>query len=760
MRIKIWLSVLSLFLVVLVWELPVALLLAEPVNLPSASPGVTRALLIGINNYTVLPPLYGSLNDIETMRQILITRWGFLPEHITLVANEAATREGMLAAMERLIQETGPNDTVYFHYSGHGSQVKDLNGDEPDDGLDETLVPQDGRSGTVRDITDDELNALFARLQAKRALIVLDSCHSGTATRSRAFRTRSVPADTRVDLYQQAEEAAPKTRAIVPVLTSRYVLMTGAASHQEALDGPVDGQPHGFFTYALSKSLSTAPSGSTPLDVFRGVERELTRIQHQYGRTSMPEPQLEAAPQLLDQPLLTLADLPDSPQEEGTSARRPWLAVEVGTGSELTLVNGPLLGAWPGSTWLIYPPEETQFLPGLALAVATVTRLRGRDALAVLEPTAATIPAGGRAIALLPASTSERIPIRILDVPPTHPSGITEILEKYIKNVEFVDEHHPAQFLIDIHADSIRLLSADGLQVVESFALDNDRWGAELGRIISRSVHVSELLTLENPLSQITIEARMANAVPTQPTVSTRGVTLVANTQPSTYHVLQANEPRSPLNSLQLEVRVNVDAYLTIVNVDSEGGLNLFFPNVYQKQEFYPDGFLRLGQTALIPDSLQSENRAGFYWDYGPPKGTDTLRIFASTDLPTANLIRQQIRHLQSSDTSTRGTVTTRSVMSGLNTLRQGLTQVTSRGIVTVAGSFPQKPSQLPSTPDKNAGLLLSGTPPGNISQDPLISDIPNFSHVQKKLTVSTSLPAMILGSDWTATSLTVLIAD
>src|SRR5262245_38914928 len=201
---------------------------------PTEGQGIKRALLIGINKYKGVPKLQGSLNDIETMRQILLTRWGFEEKNIALVTDEAATRAGMLAAIEQLVKEAGPNDMVYFHYSGHGSQVEDLNGDEPDDHLDETLVPQDGRTGDVPDITDDELDALFARMRSKSALVVLDSCHSGTATRSLDIRTRSVPQDHRVDIYRKAEEAKPKTRAIVPVVTSRYVVMTGAASHQEA----------------------------------------------------------------------------------------------------------------------------------------------------------------------------------------------------------------------------------------------------------------------------------------------------------------------------------------------------------------------------------------------------------------------------------------------------------------------------------------------------------------------------------------------
>src|SRR5690242_9460304 len=61
--------------------------------------GVKRALLIGINKYQAVPKLQGSLNDIETMRQVLITKWGFPERNIRLLTDEQATREGMLAAL-------------------------------------------------------------------------------------------------------------------------------------------------------------------------------------------------------------------------------------------------------------------------------------------------------------------------------------------------------------------------------------------------------------------------------------------------------------------------------------------------------------------------------------------------------------------------------------------------------------------------------------------------------------------------------------
>jgi len=714
--------------------------------------GTKRALLIGINKYKAVPKLQGSLNDIETMRQVLLTRWGFAEQNIAVVKDEAATRAGMLAALEQLVQDAGPSDTVYFHYSGHGSQVEDLNGDEPDDHLDETLVPQDGRSGDVRDITDDELDAIFARLRSKNALIVLDSCHSGTATRSLDIRTRSIPRDMRIDIYKKADAATPKTRAIVPVITSRYVVMTGAASYQEALDGPVDGRYHGFFTYALSRSLTTSSPQASPREVFTGVERELKRIQTHFGRSSMPEPQLEAPPALLDKALLGSGQ---SATGSLSSTRLPWIETQIGSAGQVTLINGPILGAAPGSIWSLYPPGETRFVPGQAIAVATVTQMTGKDATATLQSTSTKIPSGARAVLLLPAPTGDRIPIRLLDIPQERRRSIEETIKTNLKDAELVGPDQPARFSVDVQGDTLRLLAADGLQVVATFGL-NEPWGAGMAMVISRSANASELLTLDNPSSQLKIDVRVANAATPKPTVSTRGIKVVADTHAAKYRIRRKGKPRTEHNSLQLEIRVSADSYITIVDIDSEGGANLLFPNAYQQRSFYGDGFIRAGESILIPDSIRPGNKAGFYWDYSPPKGTDTIRVFTSTDLQTAQMIRDRIQELQSSAAQTRGGVGTRSVTSALRNLRQGLS---TRGLVRVYDPTSHVPGQASSdvpNPIEGAPALPEGTsttpaPP----VDAPISTVPDMAGSGNSLPIPSAVT-----TDWAATSLSIVISD
>jgi hypothetical protein len=629
--------------------------------------GVKRALLVGINRYKAVPGLQGSVNDVETMREILITRWGFQPRNITMLTDENATRDRILSNLVELVRVSGPQDTLYFHFSGHGSQVQDLNGDE-DDGLDETIVPQDGRSGDVKDIVDDELDAIFSKLRARSTLIVLDSCHSGTATRALDIRARSVPQDMRIDLYRTGVTGT-STRGIQPIKRSRFVVMGGAADNEEALDGPVEGTYHGFFTYALSRSMTAAGSNASPKEIFAGVTRELGRIQATFGRTSMPEPQLEGPPDALDRPLFASLDTTGG-GAAGSSAPGPttaptteiprlaWLNVHPAASGQVTLLNGLLLGATPGSTWAIYPHGEKQFGAGRAVAVATVTSLVGKDAEAKLLNQNGPIEPESRAVALMPAPASARIAIRILDVPADQRSRIEEILKHNIKNLSLVGPDKSARFLVDMQGQTVRLLTADGLRVVGSFSPNDAGSAADVGRVASRSAKAAELLTLDNPSSQLKVSARIAGGDP----MATRDIKLIADTSAAQLHSRRQGEPRSTQNSLQLEIGVNSDAFITIVDVDSEGNMNVLFPNDYQHTDFHPDGAVRAGAPVMIPDSLQTGNRAGFYWDYSPPRGTDTVRVFASSDLATATTIRQRIKSLQQAAGQTRGNPGTRGI--------------------------------------------------------------------------------------------------
>jgi len=90
------------------------------------------------------------------------------------------TRANMIRAMQWLVHNAQPNDSLFFHYSGHGGQTEDVHGDE-DDGFDEVIYPVDFKQ--AGHIVDDDIHDILVRpLQpGVRLTAIFDSCHSGTA---------------------------------------------------------------------------------------------------------------------------------------------------------------------------------------------------------------------------------------------------------------------------------------------------------------------------------------------------------------------------------------------------------------------------------------------------------------------------------------------------------------------------------------------------------------------------------------------------
>ncbi|KAG2137979.1 caspase domain-containing protein [Suillus clintonianus] len=146
-------------------------------------PGRKRALLIGINYIGQRCELRGCNNDIRHILPCLINQWGYDPRDIVQLTDDGngplPTKHNILVEMHRLAFYARAGDSMFFHFSGHGSQVRDLDGDEVD-GYDEVICPVDYQQSGV--INDDEIHDIMVKpLPAGSRLTALfDSCHSGT----------------------------------------------------------------------------------------------------------------------------------------------------------------------------------------------------------------------------------------------------------------------------------------------------------------------------------------------------------------------------------------------------------------------------------------------------------------------------------------------------------------------------------------------------------------------------------------------------
>lgn len=88
------------------------------------------------------------------------------------------TVKNMLAAMHWLVSE--PNTSCFLHYSGHGSQVKDPDGDR-DSGYDSTIVPVDFEQNGQLDSDKLHRTLISALPPSSTLFIIFDCCHSGSA---------------------------------------------------------------------------------------------------------------------------------------------------------------------------------------------------------------------------------------------------------------------------------------------------------------------------------------------------------------------------------------------------------------------------------------------------------------------------------------------------------------------------------------------------------------------------------------------------
>lgn len=252
-----------------------------------------KALLVGINDYAPVgpggPDLRGCVNDVRDMAHTL-NALGIVaaePTAMRILTDERATRAAILEGFEWLVKGAKKGDVLIFHYSGHGSQVVEVGGDEAD-GRDETICPHD--YATAGMITDDDFRVRLKGLAAGVNLeVFLDSCHSGTGTRELAaldagsdeqtvvYRYIEPPVDwgyfieanptlpLRPILKPDAEETPGQlgTRETVVVPRMNHVLWAGCRNNQTSAEAAISGSFRGAFTYHYCQALRRAGVGIT-----------------------------------------------------------------------------------------------------------------------------------------------------------------------------------------------------------------------------------------------------------------------------------------------------------------------------------------------------------------------------------------------------------------------------------------------------------------------------------------------------------------
>lgn len=240
------------------------------------------ALLVGVGLYPNWPgakTLFGPKPDVESLRDVLIRRWGFDATNIKTLVDNQATKAAIVAELRALAGRSKPGDEVLVYFSGHGTSALDQLGLAVPHGSG-AFVPYDAnpRKPDIMQaliIGRTDFVPVFSALEqsGRKLWVISDSCYSGQQVRSShigqdyELPTRTVPiflAQKDIDAQIASMRLAANAPVAPPYPYRKVAFLAASAEGEKALDisGPGmkntptrDDKPHGALTDALLRVL-------------------------------------------------------------------------------------------------------------------------------------------------------------------------------------------------------------------------------------------------------------------------------------------------------------------------------------------------------------------------------------------------------------------------------------------------------------------------------------------------------------------------
>lgn len=234
----------------------------------STRPPRHTAFLVGINYINTDSELNGCYNDVVNVAQYLRSTLGYAAGSIAVLTDGnrgrfgtasvlPPTRQNIIAGLTNLVAGMIPGDEAVFHYSGHGSLVRDTNADEVT-GFDSCLCPVDYAApasvgGGI--ITDDEIRTLLVNKvpRGARLYVILDCCHNGTGCDIRYkyedFSVLLSPPSARTPLWRTLQRAYLQGK--YTETAGEVYMISGCRDEQTSADAYINNAFAGALTYAV-----------------------------------------------------------------------------------------------------------------------------------------------------------------------------------------------------------------------------------------------------------------------------------------------------------------------------------------------------------------------------------------------------------------------------------------------------------------------------------------------------------------------------
>ena len=255
-----------------------------------------KALLIGINYIGTNYELKGCINDVRNVNNFLLTI-GYLQKDIMTLTDDITnkpkltqkpTKQNIITALKNMVNTAKPRDELFFLYSGHGTQIADISGDELIGGKDSVLVPIDFEVNGF--ILDDDIRAILSQVKKNvRMTIIMDCCNSGTCCDLKyTYRDLSYNKPiANLRSYKSVEWVTQQKKIInnnYSVCKGDIFMISGCDDLQTSADTSFNGVPSGALTGILLLILSEYKNVLTWSTLLKDLNRRLKLL----GYTQRP----------------------------------------------------------------------------------------------------------------------------------------------------------------------------------------------------------------------------------------------------------------------------------------------------------------------------------------------------------------------------------------------------------------------------------------------------------------------------------------
>lgn len=218
-----------------------------------------HAICVGINNYPgTHNDLRGCINDALEWKDILEKLYSF---NVRTMFDRRVTYRNFVEHFGNMVNDSKPGQKLVLTFSGHGTNVPDLDGDEPN-GRDEAFCLYDGL------LIDDNVREIIKNLNKESSLTVIaDCCHSGTITRSFMStlnrsdmpKPRYMPPSDDMEVFRMRGSDI-NTNLFYPEEDMKEILLTGCLPNEYSWDAFIAGKFRGAMTYSATQAVIKNPN--------------------------------------------------------------------------------------------------------------------------------------------------------------------------------------------------------------------------------------------------------------------------------------------------------------------------------------------------------------------------------------------------------------------------------------------------------------------------------------------------------------------